>query len=280
MATTIEITDLQAPELDIYARLSERQLRGYFAPAQGLFIAESDKVIDRALNAGYRPVSMLVEKGLEGHAVIAQLISRCGAAAEGRLKVYTAPLPVLEGMIGYKLTRSVLCAMRRRELPALQSLAAAKAGGITRVAVLENVMNPTNLGAIFRSAAAMKVDAVLLTPSCTDPLYRRAARVSMGTVFQIRWTIAPMEEIFSCLEERGFATAALALRGDTIRIDDPVLCGKEKLALFLGTEGEGLTDETIGRCDYTVKIPMAAGIDSLNVAAASAVAFWATGNGM
>ncbi|MBQ3090119.1 MAG: RNA methyltransferase [Oscillospiraceae bacterium] len=273
MANLIEITDFLAPELDIYARLTEVQLLNRFQPEKGLFIAESPKVIERALDAGCQPVSMLVERAhLETQA--AQLIRRCGD-----VPVYTADFDVLTQLTGFKLTRGMLCAMRRAPLPSLETVCA----GARRVAVLENVMNPTNIGAIFRSAAALNMDAILLTPGCSDPLYRRAIRVSMGTVFQIPWTYLAREEDDSVqfgvdhLKALGFKTAAMALTEQSLPIDHPELTKAEKLAIVLGTEGDGLADGTIAQCDYTVRIPMSHGVDSLNVAAASAVAFWQLG---
>ena len=263
MANIIEITDFLAPELDVYARLSEGQLLNREHPEKGLFIAESPKVIERALNGGCVPVSILVEKKhIEGEA--REIIARCGD-----IPVYTAEFDVLTQLTGFKLTRGMLCAMCRPRLPAVEDVCA----GARRIAVLEDVMNPTNIGAIFRSAAALNMDAVLLTPACSNPLYRRAIRVSMGTVFQIPWTFlgeAGMEQ----LKEMGFKTAAMALSDDSVTIRDSRLLGEEKLAIILGTEGDGLAAETIARCDYTVRIPMAHGVDSLNVAAASAVAFY------
>lgn len=266
MSNVIEITDFSAPELDVYARLTEAQLLNRFEPAKGLFIAESPKVIHRALDGGCQPVSMLMErKDITGAA--REILARCPD-----IPVYTADEALLCGLTGYHLTRGVLCAMRRPELPSLEEICA----GARRVAVLENVQNPTNVGAIFRSAAALGMDAVLLTPDCSNPLYRRSARVSMGTVFQIPWTytgVWPGEGLCQ-LKRLGFKTAALALREDSVSIDDPALCAEEKLAVLLGSEGDGLADATITGCDYTVKIPMYHGVDSLNVAAASAVAFW------
>ena len=261
----IEITDFSAPELDIYARLTEAQLLNRFAPQNALFIAESPKVIHRALDAGYAPVSLLMErKDIDGSA--AAIIARCP-----QIPVYTADEQLLCGLTGYHLTRGVLCAMRRPPLPTV----ADTVQNARRIAVLENVQNPTNVGAIIRSAAALGMDAVLLTPGCSDPLYRRAARVSMGTVFQIPWTFFPEgRPWYEQLRELGFRTAALALKEDTLSIDDPRLRAQEKLAVVLGSEGDGLADNTIAGCDYTVKIPMYHGVDSLNVAAASAVAFW------
>ena len=259
----IEITDFHAPELDVYARLTEAQLLNRFEPAKGMFIAESPKVIMRALDAGCEPVSILVERSrMVGESL--DVINRC----EG-VPVYTADLDVLTQLTGYQLTRGLLCAMRRPKLPTVEEVLA----GTRRVAVLEDVQNPTNVGAIFRSAAALGMDAVLLTPACSNPLYRRSCRVSMGTVFQVPWTY--MEENWiEKLRSHGFKTAAMALKDDSVSIDDPVLRREEKLAVVLGTEGDGLAAVTIEDCDYTVKIPMYHGVDSLNVAAASAVAFW------
>lgn len=267
MANIIEITDFAAPELDVYARLTENQLLCREHPENGLFIAESPKVVERALDAGYEPVSMLVERRhIDGEA--RDVIARCGD-----IPVYAAEFDVLTRLTGFQLTRGVLCAMRRRALPAPeQILADAK-----RVAVLEDVVNPTNVGAIFRSAAALGMDAVLLTHNCSDPFYRRAIRVSMGNVFLIPWTFLS-DDWQQTLRTQGFRTAAMALREDTLSIDDPRLSAAEKLALVLGTEGDGLRDSTIENCDYTVKIPMRRGVDSLNVAAAAAVAFWQLGS--
>lgn len=262
----IEITDFEAPELDVYARLTEAQLLNRFEPKKGLFIAESPKVIDRALDAGYLPTSILVERSrIRGEAE--EVIERCGD-----IPVYTAELDVLTKLTGFQLTRGMLCAMSRRPLKTVEEICA----GTRRVAVLEDVMNPTNLGAIFRSAAALNMDAVLLTPGCSDPLYRRSARVSMGTVFQVPWTYLE-EDWLARLGNLGFKTAAMALREDSLAIDDPRLAREEKLAVVLGTEGDGLAAQTIAQCDYTVRIPMSHGVDSLNVAAASAVAFWQLG---
>ncbi len=272
MSNIIEITDFHAPELDIYARLSEVQLLRYHEPKRGLFLAESPKVIDRALASGCIPVSVLVEKKLlEKENETTQIIERCG-----EIPVYTAPFDVLTQLTGFSLTRGMLCAMLRPELPSVEEVCA----NARRIAILEDVVNPTNIGAIFRSAAALNMDAVLLTPACSDPLYRRAIRVSMGTVFQIPWTYIgkdscewPTQSI-SRLHELGFQTAAMALNDNSVSIDDPQLMSEKKLAIILGTEGDGLADCTIADCDYTVKIPMTHGVDSLNVAAASAVAFW------
>ena len=263
MKDFIEITDFTAPELDVYARLTEAQLLNRFEPAKGMFIAESPKVIMRALDAGCQPVSLLVERN-HVNAEAAEAIERCGD-----VPVFTASLEILTKLTGFQLTRGMLCAMRR---PKLRTLAETLEGA-KRIAVLENVQNPTNVGAIFRSAAALGMDAVVLTPACTNPLYRRSCRVSMGTVFQVPWTYMGenwMEE----LKSFGFKTAAMALKKDSYAIDDPELRAVDKLAVILGTEGEGLLDATIDSSDYTVKIPMYHGVDSLNVAAASAVAFW------
>ena len=261
----IEITDFSDPALDVYARLTEAQLMNRFEPAKAMFIAESPKVIHRALDGGYVPVSMLMErKDIDGSA--AEIIARCP-----EIPVYTADEELLCNLTGYHLTRGVLCAMKRPPLPTL----AETIGNARRVAVLDNVQNPTNVGAILRSAAALGMDAVLLTPGCSDPLYRRAARVSMGTVFQIPWTFFPEgKPWYAQLRELGFKSAALALKDDTLSIDDPRLLQEEKLAVVLGSEGDGLSDASIDGCDYTVKIPMYHDVDSLNVAAASAVAFW------
>lgn len=261
MANIIPITDFNAPALDIYARLTEVQLLNREHPEQGLFIAESPIVIERALNAGYRPVSVLCE---EKHLTL-PILSRCGD-----VPVYTAPFDVLTKLTGFALTRGMLCAMSRPALPTVEQVC----GNARRVAVLENVVNPTNMGAIIRSAAALNVDAVLLTPACTDPLYRRAIRVSMGTVFQVPWTFLDGDDYVSQLKTLGFKTAAMALTDRSVSIKDEAVCSEERLAIILGTEGEGLMDSTIAACDYTVKIPMSHGVDSLNVAAASAVAFW------
>ena len=270
----IEITDFDAPELDVYARLTEAQLLNKDHPEDGLFIAESPKVISRALDGGYEPVSVLVERKqvLEDAETIA-VLGKCG-----NVPVYTAEFEVLTKLTGFKLTRGMLCAMKRRRLPGLQEIC----NGCDRIAVLENVMNPTNVGAIFRSAAALHMDAVILTGGCSNPLYRRASRVSMGTVFQIPWTFVNNsviwpEEGMKILRELGFKTAAMALKEDSASIDDPELMKEDKLAVILGTEGDGLAPETIADCDYTVMIPMSHGVDSLNVAAASAVAFWQLG---
>ena len=267
MSRIIEITDFNAPELDAYARLTEAQLLNKDHPGDGMFIAESPKVIERALDAGYEPVSFLVEKRqIEGEAK--EILERCSD-----IPVYTAEFDVLTQLTGFKLTRGMLCLMHRKSLFDLKTVCEGK----RRIVVLENVMNPTNIGAIFRSAAALNMDAVLLTSGCSNPLYRRAIRVSMGTVFQVPWTFAP-EDWQNQLRKLGFETAAMALTDDSISLRDPALSKVEKLAIVMGTEGEGLAKETISNCDYTIKIPMSHGVDSLNVAAASAVAFWQLGN--
>lgn len=317
MAQMIEITDFDAPELDVYARLTENQLINRHEPEKGMFIAESPKVIERALDAGYMPVSILTEKRhIEGEGQ--KILARCG-----EIPVYTAEFDVLTKLTGFQLTRGMLCAMYRQPLPSVQSVCK----GAKRIAVLENVVNPTNVGAIFRSAAALGMDAVLLTTGCSNPLYRRAIRVSMGTVFRVPWTYLgeetkpetvrnpdseeekepgtgiernpdPEEEKEpgtgiernseqeekadsgnwqKQLHELGFHTVAMALKEDSLSIDDPKLMNEDKLAIVLGTEGDGLAPETIAACDDTVCIPMAHGVDSLNVAAASAVAFWQLG---
>lgn len=266
MYRIIEITDLSVPELDIYARLSESQLYHYFEPKPGLFLAESPNVIERALRAGYEPISMLTgEKQLEGRAK--EVLEKCGD-----IPVYVAKEEVLSGITGFQLTRGVLCAMRRRPLASVEEVC----GGARRIAVLDRVMNPTNVGAIFRSAAALNMDAVLLTKGSSDPLQRRAIRVSMGTVFQVPWTYLP-ENGMECLKKNGYTTVAMALKEDSVPLESPELKAAEKLAVIMGTEGDGLSDETILDCDYTVMIPMSHGVDSLNVAAASAVAFWELG---
>ena len=274
MSNIIEITDLNIPELDIYARLSEGQLLHYNEPDLGIFICESPKVIVRALDAGYTPISILVEHS-EIKGEVQDIIDRCGD-----IPVYTADYEVLKELTGFNLTRGLLCAMNRKALPTVEETVK----NARRLAVLEDVVNPTNVGAIFRSAAALNMDAILLTPACSDPLYRRAARVSMGTVFQAPWTICengpsnePQNHYITELQQLGFKTVAFALRDDSVAIDDPLLASEEKLAIIVGTEGEGLQDSTLATCDYTVKIPMSNGVDSLNVAAASAIAFYVLG---
>lgn len=273
MANIIEIKDFHAPELDVYARLTENQLLNLPDSEHGLFIAESPRVIERALDAGYIPVSFLLErKHIDGEAK--NMIARC----EG-IPVYTADFEVLTRLTGFKLTRGALCAMQRPALLDLRTVCA----GARRIAVLENVMNPTNVGAIFRNAAALNLDAVILTPACSNPLYRRAVRVSMGTVFQIPWTFFARElpdqppADIDILKELGFVTIAMTLEADSLSVTDPRLKSAEKLAIVLGNEGDGLAADTIHACDYTVRIPMNHGVDSLNVAAASAIAFWELG---
>lgn len=270
MNKIIEITDLNFPELDVYARLTEAQLRTRMETERGVFIAESPKVIELALNAGCVPLSFLMERRhLQGQG--APLMERCPG-----IPVYTADRDVLASLTGYALTRGILCAMQRPEPQKAEALL----GGSRRIAVLEGIVDSTNMGAIFRSAAALGMDAVLLTPTCCDPLCRRAVRVSMGTIFQVPWArigdCPPdwPEAGMELLHRHGFATAAMALDERAISIDDPRLQQEEKLAVLLGTEGDGLSHQTIARCDYTVMIPMEHGVDSLNVAAASAVAFW------
>lgn len=272
MSNIIEITDFSSPQLDIYARFSEPQLLHLMEPQPGIFIAESPKVIGRALDAGYEPLSLLTEtKQIYGDRETMEIAMRCKD-----IPIYTADFSVLKQLTGFPLTRGALCAMRRTALPSIETICRQA----RRIAVLEQVMNPTNIGAIFRSAAALGIDAVLLTSGCSDPLYRRSSRVSMGTVFQIPWTYfsagdgAWPQNGIKQLKTMGFKTAAMALRDDSVSIDDKALMSEEKLAIVLGTEGDGLAEQTIASCDYTVRIPMAHGVDSLNVAAASAVAFW------
>lgn len=270
MGNVIEITDFEVPELDVYARLTEAQLRSRRDAEKGIFIAESPKVIEYALDSGCEPLSFLMErKHIEGQAK--ELLERCDS-----VPVYTADREVLAGLTGYELTRGILCAMRRPKLPSVEEICK----DARRVVVLEGIVDPTNVGAIFRSAAALNMDAVLVTPSCCDPLYRRAVRVSMGTVFQIPWTKIGSESSqwphpgLDRLKEFGFKTAAMALTDQSVDIEDSELLSEKKLAVVMGSEGHGLSDETIQACDYTVKIPMSHGVDSLNVAAAGAVAFW------
>ena len=307
MINIIEIKDLDAPELQIYYNLNEAQLFHYFEPKPGIFIAESPKVIERALEAGCVPMSFLMEKK-HVKTQAKEILARCEklqsqdikqtdkmeaengnssmaaehdipvCTAECEIPVYMAEIEVLAKITGYQLTRGMLCAMYRPTLPSVEQLCK----NARRVAILENVVNPTNVGAIFRSAAALGMDAVLLTPACADPLYRRASRVSMGTVFQIPWTYFDKNACWpdgamDVLHKLGYKTAAMALRDDSVSIDDEKMMAEEKLAIVLGTEGDGLADHTIADCDYTVKIPMTHGVDSLNVAAASAVAFWQLG---
>ena len=266
----IEIRTLDAPELAVFANLTDAQLRNRLEPEKGIFIAESPKVITRALDAGCRPLSLLMErKHILGQG--APIINRCGD-----IPVYTADRETLAALTGYELTRGILCAMLRPQMPSVEAICK----DAHRVAVLEGVVDSTNIGAIFRSAAAMHMDAVLLTPTCCDPLNRRAVRVSMGTVFQIPWAYIGDDHTqwpqpgLSRLQNLGFKTAAMALNDRAVSIEDEALCAEDKLAVILGTEGDGLTEQTIADCDYTVKIPMSHGVDSLNVAAAGAVAFW------
>ena len=273
MPNVIEITDFAAPELDVYARLTQAQLRSRLEPEKGIFIAESPKVIARALDAGYQPISFLMErKQITGPA--SEVLARCGNAP-----VYTADRAMLAQLTGFELTRGVLCAMHRPLLPTVAEVCR----NARRVAVLEGIVDSTNIGAIFRSAAALNMDAVLVTPSCCDPLCRRAVRVSMGTVFQIPWTYIGARSAdwpqpgLARLRALGFQTAAMALSLEALSIEDSRLVSAEKLAIVLGTEGDGLSPRTVAHCDYTVCIPMARGVDSLNVAAASAVAFWQLG---
>lgn len=265
MPNIIEVTDIAAPELDIFARLSEPQLLHYYEPETGIFIAESPKVIERALDAGYEPILLLLEKShITGEAQ--GIVERCIG-----VPIYTAETSVLERITGFKLTRGALCAMRRKPLKSVEEICEGK----NRIAVLENVVNPTNVGAIFRCAAALGMEAVILSAASSDPLYRRSARVAMGTVFQVPWTYFSTNLTdMSLLNKLGFKTAAMALSGKSVGIDNEHLLNEDKLAVILGTEGEGLAEETIANADYNVKIPMFNGVDSLNVAAASAVAFW------
>lgn len=270
----IEVTNLNHPELTIYTEHSEKQLATIYEPKEGLFIAESPKVIERALDAGYEPVSFLAEKGQLKEAE--NIFDRIED-----IPVYIAPDEQLAELTGYHLTRGLWCAMRRKTLPTLEEVCR----DARRIVILEEVVNPTNVGALFRCAAALSMDAVTLTGGCSDPLYRRASRVSMGTVFQIPWTMLPKKEgvwpaqTVSAFRELGFKTAAMALKEDSVGIDNRQLNAEDKLAIILGTEGDGLARDTIADCDYTVMIPMAHGVDSLNVAAAGAVAFWQLGNG-
>ena len=269
MPEIIEITDFNDTRLDVYARLSENQLLNRENPEDGIFIAESPKVVERALNGGCEPISILVEKKhIEKQAK--DIISRCG-----NIPVFTAEFDVLTQLTGFMLTRGVLCAMHRPPVKSLEETVE----NATRIAVMENVMNPTNVGAIFRSAAALNIDAVILSDNCSNPLYRRAIRVSMGTVFQIPWTV---DETDGCIVDKlhslGFKTAAMALTDDCVSIKDPCLSYEPRLAILLGSEGDGLKEETIKKSDYVIKIPMSNGVDSLNVAAASALAFWELGN--
>ncbi len=267
MNNIIEIKDFLAPDLDVYARLSEIQLLNREFPDKGLFIAESPKVIERALDAGYEPVSCLMEKRHiegEGKGILSRIAD---------VPVFAAEFDVLTQLTGFKLTRGMLCAMKRKPLRTVREICENK----NRIVILDKVMNPTNVGAVIRSAAALGMDAVILTSGCSDPLYRRAARVSMGTVFQIDWTFFD-DDVINEIKALGFKTVAMALKDNSVSINDPALTDEKKLAIIMGTEGDGLSDETISECDYTVKIPMYHGVDSLNVAAASAVAFYQLGN--
>lgn len=267
MSNIIEITDFLATELDVYARLSEVQLLNREFPEKGMFIAESPKVIERALDAGYEPVSCLMEKRhIEGEGK--QILARIKD-----VPIFCAEFDVLTQLTGFKLTRGMLCAMKRKPLLEVKEICKNK----SRIVILDKVMNPTNVGAIIRSAAALGMDAVILTAGCSDPLYRRAVRVSMGTVFQIDWTFLNDDSLDE-IKNLGFKTVAMALKDNSFSINDPVLMNENKLAIIMGTEGDGLSDKTISDCDFTVKIPMYHGVDSLNVAAASAVAFYQLGN--
>ena len=264
MAKIIEIEDLNSPELQVYWKLTENQLRNRLEPEKGIFIAQTGKVIALALENGWEPVSLLAEQGSlseESKEILPQLRDT---------PVYTAPREVLQKLTGYALTRGVLCAMRRKPLPTVEQVCR----NARRLAVLDGVVDATNVGAIVRSAAALSMDGILVSSTCCDPLNRRAVRVSMGTVFQIPWTTVESRVLTETLRQQGFRTCAMALRKDTVSIEDPVLREEEKLAIILGSEGWGLPEETLDKCDYTVKIPMGHGVDSLNVAAASAVAFW------
>lgn len=285
MADLIDITGLDIPELHMYVGASEVQLLRFFEPQPGVFVAESPNVITRALDAGYEPISFLVEKK-QAEGAAKEVLARCV-----QVPAYVAEADVLKKLTGFEMTRGVLCAMRRKGMPGLEEIC----DGAKRIVVLENVMNPTNVGAVYRSAAALGMDGILLTDGCTDPLYRRAARVSMGTVFQIPWTYLDRSTVkgtgqtktaeksvwpqptMEKLRGMGFKTVAMALNDNSVGIDHPALQAEEKLAIVLGTEGDGLAASTIANCDYTVKIPMTHGVDSLNVAAASAVAFWELG---
>lgn len=267
MDNIVEITDFLAPELDVYARLSEVQLLNREFPEKGLFIAESPKVIERALDAGYEAVSCLMEKRhIDGEG--RQILDRIKG-----VPVFCAEFDILTQLTGFKLTRGMLCAMKRKPLPDVKEICENK----SRIVILDKVMNPTNVGAVIRSAAALGMEAVILTPGCSDPLYRRAARVSMGTVFQVDWTFLT-DESLEPIKALGFKTVAMALKDNSLAVNDPALMQEKKLAVIMGTEGDGLSDETIAGCDFTVKIPMYNGVDSLNVAAASAVAFYQLGN--
>ncbi len=282
----IKITDWNISEMNLFFGKSESALRHCFEPEPGVFIAESPNVIERALHAGYEPIALLTEEGQSETERVSDLIYTCAAEMkwrngqmENKIQHYVAPNELMAQITGYPMTRGALCAFRRRMLPSLAEICQTA----RRLVVLEDVMNPTNLGAIFRSAAALNMDAVIMTAGCTDPLYRRAARVSMGTVFQIPWTCLRAKEMnwpeegIETLHRFGFKIVSMALRKDSVRMDDPILCSEEKLAIIMGTEAFGLSDQTLNLSDYTVKIPMSHGVDSLNVAAASAIAFWELG---
>lgn len=273
MANIIPIHNFSAPELDIYARYNEIQLLNRHEPHKGIFIAESPIVIQRALDASYTPISMLIE---EKHLLTEkELLNRCKD-----IPIYTAEFDVLKNLTGFPLTRGALCAMQRNPLPTVADITK----NARRIVLLENVVNPTNVGAIFRSAAALNMDGILLTPACSNPLYRRAIRVSMGTVFQIPWTFMPTPSDsasptdLTLLRDLGFQSVAMALRPNSLSVNDARLAAADKLVILMGTEGDGLSEETLKNCDYTVCIPMSHGVDSLNVAAASAIAFWELGN--
>ncbi|MBD5214690.1 MAG: RNA methyltransferase [Bacteroidales bacterium] len=258
----IKIESISDPGLDVYASLTEAQLRNRLDERNGIFIAESPKVIKVAIEAGYEPLSMLCEeRHIAGDAAfVVELFPD--------ITVYTGSREILSKLTGYTLTRGVLCAMRRPCLPSAKELCE----GASRVAVIDGVVDTTNIGAIFRSAAALNIDAILLTRTSCDPLNRRAIRVSMGTIFQVRW--GWLDDEVKSLREYGLKTVAMALSDNSVSIDDPTLCAEPRLAVVLGTEGDGLPQKTIESCDYVARIPMAHGVDSLNVAAASAVAFW------
>ena len=261
MGIVIEITSLDQPEVQVFSKLTEAQLRNRLNAEQGVFIAESPKVIRVALGAGYEPVALLCErKHIAGDA--ADIIARCQD-----IPVYTGERELLSQLTGYTLTRGVLCAMRRPQPKTVAEVCR----DASRVVVIDGVVDTTNIGAIFRSAAALGIDTVLLTPTSCDPLNRRAVRVSMGSVFLVPWTWL---DAYSTLHDLGFKTAAMALTDDSISLDDPRLKAEERLAIVMGTEGDGLPKQTIAEADYVVRIPMKHQVDSLNVAAAAAVAFW------
>lgn len=264
MYNIIPINDFNCSELDIYARLNENQLANLFHPANGIFIAESPIVVERALAAGYEPLSILIEDN-QLDTCSSLILEHCG-----QIPIYTGTSEILSKLTGFNLTRGMLCAMRRADLPGLEALCKQS----KRIAVLDNVVNPTNVGAIVRSAAALNIDSLILTDNCADPLYRRAIRVSMGTIFQLPWTVVEADDYLPKLKANGFKTVAMALKVDSFSLDNPILAKEERLAIILGSEGYGLSSEVISSCDYTVMIPMSHGVDSLNVAAASALAFW------